>query len=749
MANKYDYRQLREIINANHDRFSSLNFDNSMSLLQKMEALAEWFKVIGKEFNDVVNYLDEFQAKFDENLYNTVDDILDVWYDSGKFEDLFKSKIFADFIAQLNQKRDKSVKITSGDLDTSSDEAKIGLPNLKQSVIDAMTGNTSVSPTIPDRSINKIKLARKTLSQEEIGFLVNNFNLNLFDGVYRMGSVRAGSQGFYLEGTTNPNYKLAVVTVEGNQTYYIKRSLPSRLNIATATKSIGEGETFDGGVGLNYSLSGTSYYPQYVKVTTGVNDKYMYLSMSVDNTEPYLCVSKTPPKNNVNYYYNQPNATVDIHSETNLTEPYNIFGGEYEWNRAIEGSEPYNIINRTGSRMAIIPITPNTDYTLIRQTPSRLNWGTATDLLDTNSPLDGSIKRNDSGAGTSTSPEIINFRSGANDRWLYVNISVDNTEPTLRVIEGTVLDKTQQLNYFDKKLANSYKRWLQDYVKMNSMVTTPSRKTRVKYTAPDLIEIYQPTTNDKYIKFDYRLINNTSINMNQWRVLKTYVTDNKFIVLHDLDTQTEWEGAIKEVGADDFMGGTHGDERNTSLTILLDGKATTLQNSFDVEVENIKIINHSILNRVGSEVDLLKRIKVNEWDIDKYSVTNKYTCLQDFEIDQSKIGLMSCRYSDNGNLINKGYRDNDYNVQAMSATSIGDLGTKYKDVRALTMFGDNIYLSLLCEADYNKYPNTNQYIENFNNETIPRAKAYFDITGRYSIKQGELLENKSIFTIMG
>lgn len=724
-------------------------FNSELTLLQKVNKIIQDLIASNKLTNEMVDYLNTFIEKFDENLYNSVDDILKIWYDSGKFKDLFKSKIFEDFIVQLNQKRDKVVKITSSDLDTTSDEAKIGLANLKQSVIDAMTGTTPVSPTIPDRSIEKVKLSKKTLSQEEIGFFVNNYRLNLFDGVYRMGLVRASADAYRLEGTSNPNYKLAVLTVEPNQVYYIKRSLPSRLNIASATKSIGEGETFDGAIALNYSLTGVSYYPQYVKITTGPNDKYLYLSMSIDNTEPYLCVSKTPPKNNVNYYYNQPNPTVDIQQETNLTEPYNIFGGEYEWHRAINGAEPYNIIERPGSRMAVIPIVPNTDYTLIRETPSRLNWGTATDLIDTNSPLDGSIKRNDSGPGTTQTPDIINFRSGPNDRWLYVNTSVDNTEPILKVIEGTVLDKTQQLNYSDRKLANSYKRWLKDYFKMNSMGANISRKTRVKYTAPDLIEIYQPTTNNKYIKFDYKLVNNASINMNQWRVLKTYITDNNFIVLHDLDGQTEWEGAIKEVGADDFMGGTHGDERNISLTVLLDGKATTLINSFDVEVENIKIINHSILNRVGTQVDLLKRIKVNEWNIDKYSVTNKYTCLQDFEIEESKIGLMSCRYADNGNLINKGYRDNDYNVQAMSAESIGDLGTKYKDVRTLTMFGDNIYLSIQCEADYSKYPNTNQYIQNFNNDAIPRAKAYFDVTGRYSIKQGELLQNKSIFTIMG
>lgn len=59
IPNKYDYRLLREVINANHDRFSSLNFDSSMSLLQKVNAMVEYFKIVLKEFDDMVDYLDD------------------------------------------------------------------------------------------------------------------------------------------------------------------------------------------------------------------------------------------------------------------------------------------------------------------------------------------------------------------------------------------------------------------------------------------------------------------------------------------------------------------------------------------------------------------------------------------------------------------------------------------------------------------------------------------------------------------
>lgn len=98
----YDYRQLREIINANHDRFSELNYDTSLSFPQKMNSLVEWFKVLLQEYDEWIKYLDEFQDKFDENLYNTVYDIIAKWLTDGVITEvvLGLSKILEIFPAR-------------------------------------------------------------------------------------------------------------------------------------------------------------------------------------------------------------------------------------------------------------------------------------------------------------------------------------------------------------------------------------------------------------------------------------------------------------------------------------------------------------------------------------------------------------------------------------------------------------------------------------------------------------------------
>lgn len=90
MGNKYDYRQLREFINANHDRFSELNYDTSLSSTQKMNSLVEWFKVLLKEYDEWIEYLDNFKERFDEKLYTTLDDILLKWLEDGILSELIR-----------------------------------------------------------------------------------------------------------------------------------------------------------------------------------------------------------------------------------------------------------------------------------------------------------------------------------------------------------------------------------------------------------------------------------------------------------------------------------------------------------------------------------------------------------------------------------------------------------------------------------------------------------------------------------
>ena len=132
------------------------------------------------------------------------------------------------------------------------------------------------------------------------------------------------------------------------------------------------------------------------------------------------------------------------------------------------------------------------------------------------------------------------------------------------------------------------------------------------------ISIYVPQKQSaNYIKYDYLYINKPSINMKQWRVSKVYVVDENLNILYDFDTQTEWEGAILEKGMPEAIGGYHGNEKNITLHVLLDGKEIDINMSdFKKEVfEEVKITNVSVLNRYNNpSVDLFKRLRVNIWN---------------------------------------------------------------------------------------------------------------------------------------
>lgn len=169
MANKIDYRELRQIINANHDRFSSLNFDNDMSLLQKMNSLAEWFKVVLKEFNDVVAYLDEFQEKFDEKLYNTVDSILEEWVANERFNELIFD-VFGDELKKLNN----SLNTLNTNKVNKNGVEEIKYTNLSQGIKEMLAGNGTNVPVVAKDAVSTENVVNNSITTNKVTKLVQN-----------------------------------------------------------------------------------------------------------------------------------------------------------------------------------------------------------------------------------------------------------------------------------------------------------------------------------------------------------------------------------------------------------------------------------------------------------------------------------------------------------------------------------------------------------------------------------------------
>lgn len=208
MANKYDYRELRQIINANHDRFSSLNFDDSFSPLQKMNALAEWFKIVLKEFNDVVAYLDDFQAKFDEKLYNTVSDVLDEWASNGKFMEA----IYETFGESLKELDSKITSLQNSKVDKGGNE-QITKPMIARELWEELSGQQI---TI---DVNTSMIADGAVTTDKTNFM------KIGDNLFNKSKAQANKYVLYSDGkayTDNTAYYLSDFIPVTPETQYVK-----------------------------------------------------------------------------------------------------------------------------------------------------------------------------------------------------------------------------------------------------------------------------------------------------------------------------------------------------------------------------------------------------------------------------------------------------------------------------------------------------------------------------------------------
>ncbi|MDT2824864.1 DUF2817 domain-containing protein [Vagococcus lutrae] len=191
--------------------------DKDMPELQKLyvsdfEKALEKFKEIEKkiEQNDVIT-----QTDLDEKTYNKtyIDEQLSEKVNVKDFE-----SATVDFNLELDKKRDKNGKIKRSDMDTSSDNNRLGLQNLSQEVHNAMAGNAPVNPEIANGSITNEKLADDSVSVEKTDFLITPNNKINFDTIKFKTTIN--SQGQEVAGS-----RFCVtdfIKVDKNQTYVTK-----------------------------------------------------------------------------------------------------------------------------------------------------------------------------------------------------------------------------------------------------------------------------------------------------------------------------------------------------------------------------------------------------------------------------------------------------------------------------------------------------------------------------------------------
>lgn len=135
-----------------------------------------------------------------------------------------------EVLGMIDSKRDKNIKLTKEDMDTSSDEKKLGIENLSEEVLSVIRGGTPIPSNRPpkggwvtedfaDESITFRKLAEDYRYGGH--FTEGDINEFVKDGIYTLGSKVLGLPS----GCDDDERQIRLLTVETTETGIIKQKV--------------------------------------------------------------------------------------------------------------------------------------------------------------------------------------------------------------------------------------------------------------------------------------------------------------------------------------------------------------------------------------------------------------------------------------------------------------------------------------------------------------------------------------------
>lgn len=556
--------------------------------------------------------------------------------------------------------------------------------------------------------------------------------------------------------------------------------------VATATKLLSPDEQFDGSIEIKKTSTKTLSHT----FTTGADDRYLYVQTSM-NYHPFLQVVEgaqtelTVFEGDANCYkakYTFDSDLIDIDVDTDnsgtvagkcLIEPTNLFHGEYLPEHVRIGGSGKNQLQYNadhGSDTFKIEVEPNTNYSVILDSEhfgfenpkdtDKTNlynyFKVATATKDLGIPTKSSGNIDFDGAISLQSTQALltnyNFTTGANDKFLYVQTS-RKLHPFVQVVKNS--DSSNIQKTLSTHSYNEYRIITSDGKSV--LVDKEPNKTGYSFYK------YWPTKNIKdsqiFIKdWEHRVVYNFRRCVNSEIGLDTYRWYELTLDGDAVFTNSDCEGVIKEVGAADFIGGFHGDEKYKDITIIVDGEVIgDYQPATKENCKNITIIVNSEVYdvdtgaacTVGNDQQLFNRTKKLVWEDHKLTVYNKweYVGNDDFSVGRSALGgLFSCyKTLLNGYSTNHDYK---YHVSVpKNGDTSTDLSGHHTDMNEGTFYCNN-GMTLTLRSFANTADNKYYHASVCNFEDQNRYKFYFDdlnsssAGGTKVLKTGDTLNRK-------
>lgn len=246
-------------------------------------------------------------------------------------------------------------------------------------------------------------------------------------------------------------------------------------------------------------------------------------------------------------------------------------------------------------------------------------------------------------------------------------------------------------------------------------------------------------------KFDVNRYDLDNIREHCWRTNACYVADSNG-QYQKIWLDSDSDGVVKVSGEDDFIGGYHGDETQTSIQIFIDGVEYDTNSTFENKKFNeiVMIFESDVYHCNTSStpnIVAFKRNKIIKFNDDGYTVENYWLAQEEITLEVAYIGMLSVdKFLSDGTQLTTGfYTDADYKFSNSGETV--EYSNKRNCVEFITRFG-NIGLKV---SEYEPTENYSAWVTYYKSGN--RNKAYFAPLRKSSqghLNVGDVIRGKAI-----
>lgn len=289
--------------------------------------------------------------------------------------------------------------------------------------------------------------------------------------------------------------------------------------------------------------------------------------------------------------------------------------------------------------------------------------------------------------------------------------------------------------------------YLKENIKLHASMLPEPKKITLKFRkSPNLDEltIFKGTSDgEHYLGQTFRRRVIADKNSNVWRLGSMRLYSSNFMKTSDTEVviDGEWECAIQERGASDFMGGTaHGDENELMSFGYLDGKLLSFDANFDVTGSKFEFISTSELNRVGSPTKFVcNHVKKYTITVDAIEVDQTFKFLEDLDLVASYISMFPVHREYTSKAWRLG-RDLIEDISRDNHVQDRTYGNKHK----VFMMGDKLTATVDIECD-----TTHESTLYISGSTGPSYnKVYYSFVGNGDkVSKNEVVNIKTIYSI--